>query len=289
MLLQRIITALILAPLVVLAVYLLPISYFTLVVTLVMLVGAWEWTSLTGIDRPSMRILFLVLLILPMGGVYFWTYFLEALAQIFDWPEVRTQSGLLEWLIIIPVLFWVLVMFLIRNASDALLRLELKTAYKGLIGGLILFFAWMFLYRMRAFYGSDMVMYFLLLIWIADITAYFVGKKFGATKLAPEISPGKTMAGFYGALGSAVVSAIVLSLVFGFNLMIGSDFVLLSVLTVLISIYGDLFFSLIKRQQGVKDTGSILPGHGGLLDRIDSLAAAIPFFYAGILLIRELF
>lgn len=289
MLLQRIITALILAPLVVLAVYLLPIPYFTLVVALVMLVAAWEWTSLTGIDRPSMRILFLVLLMLPMGGVYFWTYFLEILAQIFDWPEVRAQSGLLEWLIILPVLFWVVMMFLIRNASDALLKLELKNVYKGLIGWVILFFAWMFLYRMRAFYGSDMVMYFLLLIWIADITAYFVGKKFGATKLAPEISPGKTMAGFYGALGSGFVSAIVLSLVFGFNLMIGSDFVLLSVLTVLISIYGDLFFSLIKRQQGVKDTGSILPGHGGLLDRIDSLVAAIPFFYAGILLIRELF
>ncbi|WP_341326048.1 phosphatidate cytidylyltransferase [Methylotuvimicrobium sp. KM2] len=289
MLLQRIITALILAPLVVLAVYLLPIPYFTLVVALVMLVAAWEWTSLTGIDRPSMRILFLVLLILPMGGVYFWTYFLEIVAQVFDWPEVRAQSGLLEWLIILPVLFWVVMMFLIRNASDALLKLELKNVYKGLIGWVILFFAWMFLYRMRAFYGSDMVMYFLLLIWIADITAYFVGKKFGATKLAPEISPGKTMAGFYGALGSGFVSAIVLSLVFGFNLMIGSDFVLLSVLTVLISIYGDLFFSLIKRQQGVKDTGSILPGHGGLLDRIDSLVAAIPFFYAGILLIRELF
>jgi phosphatidate cytidylyltransferase len=289
MLLQRIITALILAPLVVLAVYLLPIPYFTLIVALVMLVAAWEWTSLTGIDRPSMRILFLVLLILPMGGVYFWTYFLEIVAQVFDWPEVRAQSGLLEWLIILPVLFWVVVMFLIRNASDALLKLELKNVYKGLIGWVILFFAWMFLYRMRAFYGSDMVMYFLLLIWIADITAYFVGKKFGATKLAPEISPGKTMTGFYGALGSGVVSAIVLSLVFGFNLMIGSDFVLLSVLTVLISIYGDLFFSLIKRQQGVKDTGSILPGHGGLLDRIDSLVAGIPFFYAGILLIRELF
>ncbi|PKM36438.1 MAG: phosphatidate cytidylyltransferase [Gammaproteobacteria bacterium HGW-Gammaproteobacteria-10] len=289
MLLQRIITALILAPLVVLAVYLLPIPYFTLIVALVMLVAAWEWTSLTGIDRPSMRILFLVLLILPMGGVYFWTYFLEIVAQIFDWPEVRAQSGLLEWLVILPVLFWVVVMFLIRNASDALLKLELKTVYKGLTGWLILFFAWMFLYRMRAFYGADMVMYFLLLIWVADITAYFVGKKFGATKLAPEISPGKTMAGFYGALGSAVVSAIVLSLAFGFNLMIGSDFVLLSVLTVLISIYGDLFFSLVKRQRGVKDTGSILPGHGGLLDRVDSLVAAIPFFYAGILLIKELF
>lgn len=289
MLLQRIITALILAPLVVLAVYLLPIPYFTMVVALVMLIAAWEWTSLVGIDRPAMRLVFLILLILPMAGVYFWTYILEVMAQIFDWPEIRSQSGLLEWLVIVPVLFWIVVMFLIRNASDALLKLELKGIYKALIGGLVVFFAWMFLYRMRAFYGADMTMYFLLLIWIADIAAYFIGRKFGEVKLAPEISPGKTMAGFYGALGSGVVSGIVLSLVFGFSLMISTDFVLLSVLTVLISIYGDLFFSLVKRKQGVKDSGSILPGHGGLLDRIDSLVAGVPFFYAGILLIRELF
>lgn len=288
MLLQRIITALILAPLVVLAVYLLPTDYFTLLVALVMLIAAWEWTSLTGIDRSLMRVFFLVLLILPMAGIYFWTYILEILAQIFDWPEIRAQSGIVEWLVVLPLLFWILVMFLIRNASEALLKLELKTCYRVLIGWMILFFAWMFMYRMRTFYGEDMMMYFLLLIWVADITAYFVGKKFGTTKLAPEISPGKTMAGFYGALGSAVICASVLSLVFGFDLMIGTNFALLSAITVLVSIYGDLFFSLIKRQRGVKDSGSILPGHGGLLDRMDSLIAAVPFFYAGILLMREL-
>ena len=122
-------------------------------------------------------------------------------------------------------------------------------------------------------------MYFLVLIWLADISAFFVGKKWGSTKLAPEISPGKTVVGMYGALVSGLVCAAILSLIYGFQLMIASDFILLSVLAVLISIYGDLFISVVKRQRGVKDSGSLLPGHGGILDRIDSLIAAIPFFY----------
>ncbi|MGR9043867.1 MAG: phosphatidate cytidylyltransferase [Gammaproteobacteria bacterium] len=289
MLLQRIITASILAPLVILAVYLLPVPYFTLLVSLVMVLAAWEWSRLIGIEKALSRTVFLSLLILPMLGIYFWTYILELLAQMTDFPEIRTYSGALEWLVIAPVLFWLVMMFLIKNASDALLGLEIKTRYKALTGWFILLAAWMFFYRMRAFYGADMTLYFLILIWGADIAAYFIGKKFGETKLAPTISPGKTVAGFYGALGSAVICAIVLSLVFKFNFIIGADFLLLSVLTVLISIYGDLFLSLVKRQHGVKDSGTLLPGHGGLLDRIDSLIAAIPLFYAGILLIRGQF
>lgn len=289
MLLQRIITASILVPLVVLAVYLLPIPYFTLLVGLIIVVAAWEWSCLIGLEKLLSKALLLILLILPMLGIYFWTYILEVLAQLTDYTEIRSYSGALEWLVIAPVLFWLLVMFLLKNAPDAMLNLQLKTRYKALVGWFVLLAAWMFLYRMRAFYGADMVMYFLVLIWVADIAAYFVGKKFGETKLAPTISPGKTVAGFYGALGSGALCAITLSLIFDFKFLIGADFLLLSVLTVLISIYGDLFFSLVKRQQGVKDSGFILPGHGGLLDRIDSLTAAIPLFYAGIILVRGQF
>lgn len=289
MLLQRIITALILVPLVVLAVFQLPLEYFSLLVALITLLAGWEWTNLIGINSLFKRGLFSVALILPMLWLHFWTQFLELAAQVLDWPDIRDYSGALEWLVVAPVLFWFLTMILIRNSPTGILKLDMKTRYKALIGWLVLLATWMFLSRLRAFYGSELTLYFLVLIWSADIAAYFAGKKFGKTKLAPEISPGKTVQGMYGALIAGAVWATAFISYYGyregFMWMRITDFILLSVLTVLISIYGDLFFSVVKRQRGVKDTGSILPGHGGILDRIDSLIAAIPFFYAGILVI----
>lgn len=291
MLLQRILTALVLITLIVAAVFYLPVtpyfSYFSVAMGLIVLIAAWEWTSLVGMDKLWMKLLFLVLLIVPMVGITLWTQFLELMASVLDWQQLKEYSGAIEWTVFAPVLFWVLVMILIRQVPHQLLQLQLKTGYKALIGWFVLLSAWMFISRLHTLYGAEMVMYFLLLIWIADIAAYFVGKKFGKEKLSVEISPGKTIQGMYGALGSAVVTAIALGLFYKFPLLNASDFVLLSILTVLISIYGDLFFSLVKRQKGVKDSGSILPGHGGILDRIDSVIAAAPFFYAGIFLISR--
>jgi len=311
MLQQRVITATILATLVVTAVFKLPGDFFSLILGLIILGAAWEWAHLIGITSPSRKYLFLLCLLLPMLWIQFWTQFLEGLQYVIEtaqqdlyqhakkvgWtsistfmeylnvPDVRLYSGVLEWLVIPPVIFWVLVMALIKHSPTGVLQLELKPRQKAWIGGFVLLSAWMFLVRLRVLYGPEMAMYFLILIWAADISAFFVGKLYGKAKLAPEISPGKTMAGFYGALASAVVCGVLVSLIYGFPIMNASDFVLLSVLTVLISIYGDLFFSVVKRQSGVKESGSILPGHGGILDRIDSMIAATPFFYAGIFLI----
>ncbi|NOQ34324.1 MAG: phosphatidate cytidylyltransferase [Methylococcaceae bacterium] len=285
MLLQRIITASILASLIVSAVMFLPAVYFSLVIGVLVLIGAWEWTFLISLEKLTTRVLFLVSLTLPMIGITFWTQFLEIIALFFEWPGVREYSGLIEWTVIPPILFWVIVMILIRQVPTLFLKLELKTCYRALTGWFVLLAAWMFLGRLHLLYGSEMVLYFMILIWIADISAYFTGKKFGKDKLSPDISPGKTLQGMYGALGSAAICAIVLSLIYSFSWMSSIDFILLSVLTVLISIYGDLFFSLIKRQKGVKDSGIIFPGHGGVLDRIDSIIAASPFFYAGVALI----
>jgi phosphatidate cytidylyltransferase len=289
MLLTRIITATVLATLIALAVFELPVEYFSLSIALITLLGAWEWTQLVSITTLYKRIFFLMALILPMAGLQFWTQILELIATLTDWPDVRDYSGILEWLVIPPVLFWITVMILIRNVPTHVLNLQLKVASKALIGWFVLLSAWMFLTRLRAFYGPEMTMFFLVLIWGADVGAYFTGKKWGAVKLAPEISPAKTVAGVRGALLSGVLLSVLFigyySLRDGFVWTRVFDFVLLSVLTVLISVYGDLFVSVVKRQVGAKDSGTLLPGHGGILDRIDSILAAIPLFYAGIILI----
>lgn len=293
MLLKRILTASILAFLIALAVFMLPADYFSLVLGVITLIGAWEWLNLVGIESKTKQGLFFLALIVPMLGIHFWTQFLQVIFFAEEklnlgLPDVRYFSGALEWFVIPPVLFWILAMILIRNLPSALLKLEMKIRYKALIGWFVLLAAWMFLSRLRTLYGTEFTMYLLLLIWIADIAAYFTGKKWGTTKLAPEISPGKTVAGMYGALVSALLCGVALVLIYKIynsKVIIAVDFVFLSVLTVLISIYGDLFFSLVKRQRGVKDSSSLLPGHGGILDRIDSLVAAIPFFYAGVYII----
>jgi len=311
MLKQRIITAIILAVIVSSAVFKLPVDYFSLLMAIIVLIAAWEWTNLIGMEGLSKRILFLIALILPMIWLHLWTQFLELSAHFielgqqaiyqnakkanltgistfmegFDIPDVRKYSGILDWLAIFPVLFWIFIMVLIRNSAEGLLKLNLKMNRKAFIGWFILLASWMFFIRLRAFYGPEMTMYFLVLIWLADIAAFFAGKKYGKTKLAPEISPGKTVQGMYGALLAALICGILISLYYRYPFVVASDFVLLSVLTVLVSIYGDLFFSLAKRIRGVKDSGTLLPGHGGLLDRMDSVIAAAPFFYAGVILI----
>ncbi len=290
MLLQRIITALILAPLAILAVILLSPEWFSLIWGCIIMIAAWEWSSLAGIKRLWVRALYLLSLIGFMLFVYLWTDFLDYLGYLFNNVEIKKQSGLIEWTVIPPVLWWLLIMVLLRRAADEMLKTDIKIRYKAMIGWFVLGAAWMFLSRLRMLYGIEFTLYFLLLIWAADVAAYFVGKKYGDVKLSPQISPGKTVAGLYGAIGASFICAIGLAVYLKISygkipLMIVSDFALLSGLTVLVSIYGDLYISLLKRQRGVKDSGSILPGHGGVLDRMDSIIAAIPLFYAGVFMI----
>lgn len=282
MLLQRILTASVLAAVAITAIFTLPTLFFYLFIGIIVLIAGWEWTGLSEINTVFGKLLFLLCLIIPMLGIVFWTQILEIFSQLLVWPELKKYSGALEWLVFGPVLFWIVMMFLIRKFPNLLLKIELKKRYKVFIGLFVLFAAWMFLTKLRAFYGAEAVMYFLGLIWIADIAAYFTGKKFGKDKLAPEISPGKTRQGMYGAIFSAIVCSVLLGLYYDYPLKIATDFGFLSVLTVIVSIYGDLFFSLVKRKNNVKDSGSVLPGHGGVLDRLDSVIAAAPFYYAGI-------
>ncbi len=285
MLIKRTFTGILLFAVMLTAIFMLPPYLFSALIALIVLIAAWEWAALVDIDTVVSKILFLLALFGLMLFVQFWPQFLELVSFLFKWQEIRQYSGVLEWLVVLPTLFWIISMSLIRKVPDQLLEMSIRKRYKAMFGLFILFFAWMFITRLRTLYGTEMVLYFLFLIWSADIAAYFAGKKYGKVKLAEQISPGKTVEGMYAALFMGLVCGAVLGLYYGFPLMITTDFILLSVLTILISIYGDLFISLFKRQKGVKDCGSILPGHGGVLDRIDSVIAASPFFYAGILLI----
>lgn len=128
-------------------------------------------------------------------------------------------------------------------------------------------------------------MYVLTLVWVADIGAYFSGKKFGRHKLAPGISPGKTIEGVIGGLGlNAVWITVVFIITQGWGVAY-IPFLLLGLVTAAISVVGDLYESILKREAGLKDSGKILPGHGGLLDRIDSVIAATPVYLAGLFIL----
>ncbi len=131
------------------------------------------------------------------------------------------------------------------------------------------------------------LMYLFLLVWGADSGAYFVGRKFGKKKLAPEVSPNKSVEGLYGGIvTAAIIILIVQSSYLDLTIAQHILFMMLSLVTVAASVLGDLFESMIKRRAGMKDSGRILPGHGGVLDRIDSLLAAAPIFAAGMYILK---
>jgi phosphatidate cytidylyltransferase len=176
-----------------------------------------------------------------------------------------------------------------KHAPTKLLEANWSTETKLIIGWVVLVFSWMFLRRLDSFWDWQMTLYFLFLIWIADIAAYFCGKYFGKHKLLPEISPGKTIEGLYGALLAGLIYAVATAIYYEYITKAVIDFTLLSLITIVFSVNGDLLVSLMKRTRGVKDTGSILPGHGGILDRIDGILAAAPVFYIGLVLLHRQF
>ena len=140
----------------------------------------------------------------------------------------------------------------------------------------------MVLIRNNPDYGSEFVLYIILIIWFADSGAYFAGRALGKNKLIPKVSPGKTWEGVAGALVATLIIALV-----SINLLkIPSEqtmiFIIITLVTVIYSIVGDLSESMFKRMANIKDSGTLIPGHGGMLDRIDSLMSALPVFYAGL-------
>jgi phosphatidate cytidylyltransferase len=266
MLKNRIVTASILAPLIILAVLKLPPLWFAFVWGAVIAVAAWEWSNLSGLSSTAGRIGFLAVMAALMATGREWAGFA------------------LDWLPWVVVAWWFVLGILLRRIPGKLLEIKYPKPLLLSLGGFVLISAWIVMVWLRTNFGAMQVLYLLLLIWLADIAAYFTGKKWGQTKLAQEISPGKTVEGLYGALIAAALFAVCVGIYKQFAAITVFDFVMVSVVTVVMSVVGDLFESLAKRVRGVKDSGTILPGHGGLLDRIDSLMAAVAVFYSGSLL-----
>lgn len=260
----RIISAVFIAAALILAVLWLPAPWSAAALSVVLLAGGWEWSGFVG-RSPASRLAFMVLL---AGLCALW------------WQVARTGGGLL--LVLWGAFaFWSLILLWLatsRRVSRWLI------AASGLLA---LSFAWLALVRMRVDWpqGQLAVMYALLVVWLADSGAYFAGRRWGRAKLAPAVSPGKTWAGFWGGLAVCALLAL------GVAAWRGLPWLSLLLVTLVVGLYsvvGDLNESLAKRYAGVKDSGNLIPGHGGVLDRFDSLLAAAPILMLGMELLPEL-
>ncbi|NQD96639.1 phosphatidate cytidylyltransferase, partial [Pseudomonas sp. CrR25] len=187
---------------------------------------------------------------------------------------------LAPWVLALGVIWWGVATVLVLG-YPASSRYWAGGPGKLLIGLLILLPAWQGLVLFKQWpLANALILAVMVLVWAADIGAYFSGKAFGKRKLAPQVSPGKSWEGLFGGLLTSLLITVAVGLYRGW---IGSEFVLAlagAALVVLISVVGDLTESMFKRQSGVKDSSNLLPGHGGVLDRIDSLTAAVPVFAA---------
>lgn len=259
---QRVVTGVILAVVVLLGVLMTPPPLFTVFSMIVLIsLGGWEWAKLVGYSDTKRGLFVAVLIAVSLGA-----YILDDLRWVF------IVSGVLWWAA-------VLVLLAVYEQGTDLYK-ENKWVLQ-LSAFLVLIPAWLALITLHQHYPL-LVLYLIFLVAAADSGAYFTGKAFGKNKLAPELSPGKTREGMLGGLAGATVWSLLGA---GFFNLPASDwlyFILLSMVVALLSVSGDLFESLIKREAGQKDSGSILPGHGGILDRIDGLLAALPLFTLGI-------
>ena len=256
MLLQRVLTAVVLVPLSVLALYFLPVAAFALLFAVLALLGAYEWSALMRWEHPAIRYAYL-------AGI--------AVVMLFGW----LYPQLIEFYILIGSIVWFFVAIaLIRYRQEQ--GVLSMGAVRVVLGVIVLASAWAALVDLRAApHGSHWLMILFVIIWLSDIGAYFAGRQFGTRRLAPEISPGKTWEGFAGGLLAGVIGAGVVWAVFRGS---GMPVWLVAAAALLIvwGVFGDLLESVVKRLAHVKDSGALLPGHGGVLDRIDSLLAALP-------------
>lgn len=264
MLKTRVLTALVIFAIGLIGLFALPPAGFAILAGAVLpLLGGWEAARLAGVDHPAGRWTFGVAL-----GLTAFLIYQAALA-----PDGLLAAGCGLWLI---NLAWLSAPARGRSPKAPII------AFKLAVLALVLLVAWLALVQLQAL-SPWLVLLLFVIIAAADTGAYFSGRHFGGARLAPTISPGKTRAGAFGGLAAAIILTPLAAQILPdipFSVLVA---MLLAFLLALISIGGDLFISLLKRQRGLKDTSSLLPGHGGILDRFDSMSAVLPFYTLAVL------
>lgn len=268
MLWKRVLTAVILLPLVLWALFALPATGIAILIGVAVIIATWELTALIGLNTVPGRTLYTLLVgVLGVSGSMW-----------------LLQGGSLFPVFAVASIWWVYAVVRILK-EDGTYGGVFGSYIGRLIAGFVVmlptWFGFLTLYTGDS-EAPNLLLYVLVLVWVADSFAYFAGKAWGRHKLAPAVSPGKSIEGVFGGLiGVAIVAT-------GTGLFLwhheGKDlyiWIALSLLTGAVSVVGDLTESLFKRRAGVKDSGALLPGHGGMFDRIDALTAAVPVFAFG--------
>jgi phosphatidate cytidylyltransferase len=278
MLKQRIITAVILAPLAILAILFLPVELFKIAVAGVVALGAYEWAKMSGINGRASKVTFMALILIICG----------VLILAVDGQAVWYQSELntlYKSILSIAAVWWAVSLVMILTYPKYSSVWKENIPIRAAFGVLTLIPTWVAiislrtnLYEVDPFYGASLIFYVLGIVWAADIGAFFCGVKFGKHKLRPNVSPGKSIEGLLGGIMASLAIIAFAALHYQFDASRIGMHILIGVITVAVSALGDLNESMFKRCAGIKDSGKLLPGHGGVMDRIDSLTAAFPVF-----------
>ena len=275
MLKQRVITALIMVGLFLSAVIFLSLPWLALIFAVLICLGGWEWSRLCEWESPVARAAYVLVLAAVLGLLYVY-------CQLGATPQREQVQPFLG----LACLWWSLALLWVKGYPGSAVFWRTR-AMRNLMGLLVLAPAWMSAVYLVSFpRGGGLIVVMVLVVASADIGAYFAGRAWGKHKLAEVVSPKKTWEGFWGGMAASSVLALLLwsqlppqqahiSL---------SEVLVVLLVTALASVVGDLTVSMVKREAGVKDSGSLLPGHGGILDRLDSLCGAAPVFALGLLL-----
>jgi phosphatidate cytidylyltransferase len=273
---QRFITAALLALTTLAALIFLPTGMVALVWGVFVALGAWEWAALAGWPSARARLAYVT----ACSALLMLAYWLVQL----PWVGGAGITALVSlWLLGWAVIFYWVITY--QRGHSMVPRSRTLQAGVGL---LVMVSAWSALVVLHGPLGGGIYLLILLmlLVWGADTAAFFVGQRWGKHRLADRISPSKTWEGFVGALAATVGIAWICSAPLGLAAFERVLFLLLCLVTVAFSVLGDLLESLLKRLAGVKDSSALLPGHGGILDRIDSMIAAAPIFAIGVSILR---